>query len=190
MSSLAFERDPRAVAGLWIVNLLVGILFLILGFVVLSYETSSLTVVSVLIGVSFLLQGLGWFAVAALLRELRGVWITSGLIGIASAIISFAYPDETLRVLALLLGWFLLVAGALDIVSSLANRAVDLWWLALISGVVMLGLGAWAVREPDRSVILLLTIAGVYCLVRGVTEILWAFRLRSVASELRGSHDG
>ena len=178
------EQAARAVKGLWVVNLLVGILFVILGFVVLSYETASLTVVSVLVGVSFLLQGLGWLAVGAVVREFRWVWILSGVIGIVAAIISFAYPDETLRVLSLLIGWFLLVAGVLDVVSSLANRAADLWWLTLVSGIVMFGLGAWAVREPDRSVILLLTIVGVYCLIRGVTELFWAFRLRGLGKEL------
>jgi len=59
------------------------------------------------------------------------------------------------------------------------NRHVDGWWLGLAQGIVMLGLGAWAAGEDDRSVILLVTIVGVFCLIRGISDIVVAFRLRS-----------
>ena len=86
--------------------------------------------------------------------------------------------------LSLIVGWTLLLSGLLDAISALASRDYEYWWLSLIAGLVMFGLGAWAVRETERSVVLLLTIVGVYCLVRGITEIVRAFRLRQIKHEL------
>jgi len=141
-------------------------------------------VLSIFIGVSFLLSSLTWFLAAAVAVEGRGFWIVGGVLGLAAAIIAFAYPDETLRVLSLLLGWFLLLGGLLQLVGALTHRSRELWWIGLIFGIVLFGLGAWAVGETDRSLALLATIVGVYCLLKGVLEVVVALRLRSLKHEL------
>jgi uncharacterized membrane protein HdeD (DUF308 family) len=179
------EREVLlAEARLWWFRLLLGVLFLILGFVILGYDTRSLTVLSIFLGVSFLLSSLTWFAVASVADEFKGVWITGGVLGLVCGILAFAYPDETLRVLSLLLGWFLLLGGLVHTIGALANRDREAWWMGLASGIIMFGLGAWAVRETDRSVILLVTIVGVYCVLKGVLELVVGIRLRRLKGTL------
>jgi uncharacterized membrane protein HdeD (DUF308 family) len=168
----------EAEARRWWVPLVSGILLLVLGFVVLSYSAQSLVVLSIFIGVSFVLTGFSWLALATVVDELRWFWIVGGILALCAGTVAFVYPGETLRVLALVIGWFLLVAGILDIVNSLLHRHVEGWWLGLAQGIVMLGLGAWAAGEDDRSVILLVTIVGVFCLLRGINDIVVAFRLK------------
>lgn len=178
---LTIGPDPgsgETAARLWWVPLLSGVLLLVLGFVVLSYSARSLAVLSIFIGVSFVMTGFSWLVLATVVDELRWFWIVGGILALAAGVVAFVYPGETLRVLALVIGWFLLVAGILDIVNSLLNRHVEGWWLGLAQGIVMLGLGAWAAGEDDRSVILLVTIVGVFCLIRGISDIVAAFRLR------------
>lgn len=182
---LISEQDARAAASLWPVGLVAGILYLILGFIVLSYDATSLSLVSILIGVSFMFTGITWLVLLPrVMPDLKWFWIVAGILAIVAGIVAFAYPDESLRVLSLIVGWTLLLSGLLDAISALASRDYEYWWLSLIAGLVMFGLGAWAVRETERSVVLLLTIVGVYCLVRGITEIVRAFRLRQVKQEL------
>jgi len=179
------EREVLvAEARLWWFRIVLGVLFLILGFVILGYDTRSLTVLSIFLGVSFLLSALTWFAVASVTDEFRGVWITGGVLGVICGILAFVYPDETLRVLSLLLGWFLLLGGLVHTIGSLMNRDREAWWMSLVSGIIMFGLGAWAVRETDRSVILLATIVGVYCLLKGALEIVMGVRLHRLKREL------
>lgn len=180
---LVSEQEAQAVSRLWGVNLVVGILYLILGFIVLSFDTTSLTVVSILIGVSFIFTGLAWFFLAAVVPELRWFWVIGGVLAIVAGVIAIAYPDETLRILSLIVGWFLLIAGILDVVLALTNRDREYWWMTLIAGAVMFGLGAWAVREPNRSIVLLLAIVGVYCIIRGVSEIVQALQLRKLGDQ-------
>jgi uncharacterized membrane protein HdeD (DUF308 family) len=166
------------------VNLVFAVLLVILGLVVLSFDTASLTVTSVLIEFSFFVQGLGWLALGILVRTMRWLWLLSGGLGIAAAIVAWAYPDGTLRVLALLLGCFLIVAGVLDAIFALTHREREHWWLTLLGGAAMLVLGIWLIQESDRPVVLLLAIVGVYCLVRGLTELFRAFRHRQLSKEL------
>lgn len=182
------DREMLAeTSKMWWLLLVSGVLFLILGFVVLSYDTTSLAVTSILFGLAFIMGGLSMFALAAVAQSWRWLWIVGGIVGVGAGIVAFAYPEETLFVLGLLLGWFLLVSGVVNVVFSLTNRDVDGWWLGLIVGAIEIGLGAWAVGEPDRSVLLLITIVGIFCVIRGIVDIVRAFRLRSIHKELKAA---
>ena len=184
------EREQAfAAARRWGLKLLVGILFLVLGFVVLGYDDRSLTVLSIFIGVSFLMTGLSWFLVAAEVDELKGFWIVGGLVAVGAGIAAFAYPGETLKVLSLFLGWFLLLAGIIQFLVAVTNRDREGWWLGVLVGIVLFGLGAWAVGETDRSLTLLTTLVGVYCIIKGIYEMIVALQLRRLKHELlRASH--
>ena len=188
MAALPPEPDLRdmlqAVSRLWWLYLITGIVMLVLGFVVLSYDAKSLATTSILIGVSFLVAGMGWLVTGLTMDEGRWWVITGGILGLVAGIIAFVYPGETLLVLGLLTGWYLLVAGIVEVVQSTLHRKRDLWWLGLITGIVMVGLGAWAVRDDDRSVLLLVTIVGVFCLLRGIRDLIAAFALRQAGREL------
>jgi uncharacterized membrane protein HdeD (DUF308 family) len=181
----ASEREALlASARHWWLHLFGAVLFLILGFIVLGYDSDSLTVMSIFFGISFLLSSLTWFLAASVADEGRWFWIIGGLLGLAAAIVAFAYPDETIRVLSLLLGWFLLLAGLVQLVGAIAHRDRELWWISLIFGIVLFGLGAWAVGDSDRSVALLATIVGIFCVLKGVLDAVVALRLRRLKHEL------
>jgi uncharacterized membrane protein HdeD (DUF308 family) len=172
--------DPLVHIGrLWGLRLGVGIFFSIYGLLVLSYQARSLSLTAIFMGVAFLLGAVSLLVTAAAVEELRWVWVIGGLVALAAGIVAFAYPGETLRALGLLLGWFLLVAGVIDVVLSFTGRDVEWWWLRLARGAILFGLGAWAAGEPDKSVLLLVTIVGVYCLFNGITEIILALQLRN-----------
>ena len=93
----------------------------------------------------------------------------------------FSEPFETFRVLAALVGFFLVLKGTFDFVTALATRHVmDLWWLLLIAGVIEIALGFWASGYPGRSAWLLLVWVGIGALFRGGTQIILAFQVRKV----------
>jgi uncharacterized membrane protein HdeD (DUF308 family) len=55
-----------------------------------------------------------------------------------------------------------------------------LWGLLLASGIIELAIGVWAIGYPGRSAWLLILWVGIAALVRGITEIVLAFKLRGV----------
>jgi uncharacterized membrane protein HdeD (DUF308 family) len=180
----AERRRTEHLGSLWWLGVLVGILYLFLGFFILSFDADSLLTVSILIGISFMFTGFAWLTVGMIQRQARWWFAIGGILAFVAGIIAFAYPGETLVVLGLLLGWFLLVAGIVDIVDALASRDRDLWWVGLLQGIAMLIIGVWAAGEDTRSVFLLVTLTGVFCVIRGIGDILGAFLLRRAAREL------
>ena len=86
--------DRKQMARLWPVPLVVGVISVILGFVVLSYNTSSLAVVSILVGVSLCYTGVSWLVTAALTHEHRWFPAIVGALLLVAGVFAFVYPDE------------------------------------------------------------------------------------------------
>ena len=185
IATTATEREAALAASRrWYLRLFVGVLFLVLGFIVLGYVQRSVAVLSIFIGVSFALTGLSWLVIAALVEEARVFFLVVGLLALGASLAAFVYPDETLRVLSLFLGWFLLLGGIVHFVLAVTHRDQEGWWLGVVFGALQFGLGAWAVGETERSVVLFATLIGIYCVVKGVFELIGAFELRRLKRRL------
>ena len=69
--------------------------------------------------------------------------------------------------ISIFVAWYLLIRGIFDVAISLSHTHIHGWWMGLISGVISIGLGAWAIGNPDRSVLLFVTIIGIWCDLQG-----------------------
>jgi uncharacterized membrane protein HdeD (DUF308 family) len=58
--------------------------------------------------------------------------------------------------------------------------------MPFIAGLIGIFLGAWAVGNPDRSVLLLVSIIGIWAIFKGAADLVASFAYRSVAKELAG----
>ena len=77
--------------------------------------------------------------------------------------------------------FFLIVAGTFDIIVSISTRhEIEVWWLQLVSGIIELVLGFWAAGYYGRSAVLLIAWVAVIAIIRGVRDIVLAFRVREV----------
>jgi uncharacterized membrane protein HdeD (DUF308 family) len=61
-----------------------------------------------------------------------------------------------------------------------ARREIEVWWLQLIAGIVYLALGFWAAGYYGRSAVLLVAWVAAFAIIRGVTNIVLAFRVREL----------
>ena len=175
----------QAYASTWWLFMIVGILWLLLGFFILSLRPGSITAVAILISIAFWLGAFAQFAVALVLQ---GGWrvfaIICGILAIGAGIATIVWPGPTLVVLSVFVAWYLLIRGIFDSVIALTHTQVHGWWLGLVSGVIGIGLGAWAIGNPDRSVLLLVTIIGIWSIVKGVVDLVSAFRFRDLEKAL------
>lgn len=175
----------QAYASTWWLFMIVGILWLLLGFFVLSLRPGSITAVAILISIAFWLGAFAQFAVAIVLQ---GGWrvfaIVCGVLALGAGIATIVWPGPTLVVLSVFVAWYLLIRGIFEVVIALTNTHVHGWWLGLVSGVIGIALGAWAIGNPDRSVLLLVTIIGVWAIVKGVVDLVSAFRFRDLKKAL------
>jgi uncharacterized membrane protein HdeD (DUF308 family) len=100
---------------------------------------------------------------------------------IAAGIIAFIHPGNTFVALAGVVSFFLVFAGTFDIIISISTRhEIEVWWLQLIGGIIEVALGFWAAGYYGRSAVLLIAWVAAFTLIRGVRDIVLAFRVREL----------
>jgi uncharacterized membrane protein HdeD (DUF308 family) len=171
-------------ARYWWVELLLGVLWLVIAVVVLKFDQASVVTVGVLTGIMVLLFAVEEFVLATLDRSARWLWALFGVLLTAAGIIALIHPSKTFAGFADILGFVFLLIGILWMVQAFTERVFNpLWWLGLISGILMVVLAFWVSGQffLERAVTLLV-FAGVWAMVKGITDIIRAFQIRALAS--------
>lgn len=169
----------------WWALLVAGVAWIVIGLVVLRFDTATVAVVSVVFGVLVLMSAAGEAFRAMVSTGGWRVWhLLFAVLLVIGAIVVFANPGTTFFSLALVIGFYFVVAGTFDIVSSLfgIGAGVHLAWLQLLSGVAQLVLGLLASSSLMSGVIVLVTWVSVSALLRGVAEIAAAFTIRALGN--------
>jgi uncharacterized membrane protein HdeD (DUF308 family) len=187
-----FDLDEREVletaARAWWLFLLTGLLWLLFAIIVLRFDYTTVTAVSILFGVVAIFAGINeFFMLAASHRWWKVLHGLLGVIFVVVGIIAFVHPGDTFAALAAVMAFFLIFKGFFDIIVAIATRdEIHIWWVQLIAGIVEVLIGFWAAGYWGRSAILLVIWVGVIALMRGITEIIFAFKLRSAGRSVGG----
>jgi uncharacterized membrane protein HdeD (DUF308 family) len=181
---LTSPRQP-ALGRWWWLLLVTGILWILLGLFVLQAHYDSAVAIGLLVGIWLIFGGVAEFLEAGLVEGWKWLHIVLGVLFVIGGVFALTAPFQTFTVLASLVGFFLIVKGTFDFVMALMLRhELDLWWMTLIAGIVEILLGVWAMGYPGRSAALLILWVGFGALVRGIVEIIGAFRIRRWPAEV------
>jgi uncharacterized membrane protein HdeD (DUF308 family) len=172
------DSDSDA-ARWWWVFLMTGIAWVLVSFVVLAYEPTSAALIGYMVGAVLIIAGANELFEIGFAPSWKWLHAVLGGLFIVAGVFAFIEPFQIFGVLALLIGWYLLVKGTFDVIMSIMEREVlPLWGLVLGAGIIQIVIGLWAIGYPGRSAALLVLWVGIGALMRGVTEIFFAFRLR------------
>jgi uncharacterized membrane protein HdeD (DUF308 family) len=182
ISAARAERTLGRVLPPWWLMLITGIGWILVGLIVLRFDYTSVTAISILFGVVAISAGVleigvlilaaGWWKV------LHAVLVVAF---IAAGIVALIHPGDTFVALAAVFSFFLIFAGTFDIIISISARhEMEAWWLQLVGGIIELVLGFWAAGYYGRSAVLLIAWVAVFAIIRGVRDIVLAFRVREV----------
>jgi uncharacterized membrane protein HdeD (DUF308 family) len=182
----SLRESARGVTGYWWVLLIAGIAWVGVALVILQFDQASVTTVGVLVGLMFLALGIENLALARLDVPMRWAWALFGVLFLVSAIVCFADPTDTFAGLADTLGFLFLIVGVWWMVRAFLERAISpLWWLGLISGILMTALAFWTSGQFFiEKAYVLLVFAGIWALMQGMITIVRAFEIRAVRDEL------
>jgi hypothetical protein len=180
----------REAARYWWVLLVSGIVWLLIAWLVLRLNTTSIATVGVLLGVVFLLSAINEVGLARVVPGGWKVWhYILAVIFFLGALWGFIRPVNTFFALASVLGLILVFYGAFEIVQGVASRAVNpYWWLHLIIGILLVLLAFW-VSGSDRlyalaqRTYLILFWVGFMAVFRGFSQIFLAFTARHAGHE-------
>lgn len=181
MNTFTPVDDPelrQRMASLWWLRLVMGIVWALIALVVLSFSPTSVATVGYLMGAVLIAAGLTEFVEATVVHGWRWVHLLLGVLFVVVGVLALLEPFQTFGILALFIGWYLLIRGTFEVVFSLAARhQLPLWGLLLTAGIVEIGIGVWAIGSPARSAWLLIIWVGIGAMIRGITEIISAVQL-------------
>jgi Short repeat of unknown function (DUF308) len=182
----SLRDSARTLTSYWWVLLVGGIAWLTAALVILQFDNTSVTTVGILVGLMFLAVGIENLALAMLEVPARWLWALFGIAFLVSAVVCFANPASTFAGLADTLGFLFLIVGVWWMVRAFLERSINpLWWMGLISGILMTTLAFWTSGQFFiHKAYVLLVFAGIWALMQGTTSIVRAFQIRALREEL------
>jgi len=175
----------REGARYWWVFLLTGIAWLLIAWLVLRMDITSIAAVGVLLGVVFLVASVNEVGLGSLMS---GGWkilhYVMALIFFIGGLWSLVRPVDSFFALASVLGLILIFYGTFEIARAFSSRDVNpYWWIGLVTGILLLLLAFW-VSGSDRvyalaqRTYLILFWVGFFALFKGITQVVMAFGIR------------
>jgi hypothetical protein len=186
-TSRELRETASEVTGLWWLWLLAGIGWGVVAVVILQFDAASVSTVGVLIGAVFLFAALQNFVLVSVPGAVRWVSALFGVLFLVSAVICFISPEDTFVALADTLGFLFFFVGLWWLVRAFLEREYNsLWWLGLISGILMTILAFWTAGQFFiEKAYILLVFAGVWALMESITDIVRAFVLLDAHQEIQ-----
>jgi uncharacterized membrane protein HdeD (DUF308 family) len=157
----------------------------VFGLLVLFWPQLTLLTLVYIFGIFVLVEGM-----TALLSGLQSPadggrsWglILLGIIAIIAGIATFVWPGITGLILLLLIGFWAIAVGIVQIYEGIRlRREIANEWLLILTGIVALFFGLIVVVNPGAGALAVAFFIGFFALVYGVLQLALAFRLRGLA---------
>jgi uncharacterized membrane protein HdeD (DUF308 family) len=167
----------------WGLLALRGVLAILFGLVAWNWPAITLLVLIVLFGAYALVDGV--FAVFAALRGVPGqsrTWLLiSGIAGILLGILALGWPGETALVLLLIIAWWAIITGMLEVVAAISLRKeIEGEWFYVVTGAISVLFGVLLFLWPVAGALGVVWLIGFFSIVFGISLVMTAFRLRKL----------
>jgi uncharacterized membrane protein HdeD (DUF308 family) len=176
------ESVATEISRWWWMWLVAGFLWIAIAMVILQFDTASARTVGVIVGIMLFAAGVQYLVVGALAEGWKWLWYVFGAVLIMAGITAMANPARAFVNVADMLGFLFAFVGFIWVVEAFATKEVNLlWWVGLLSGVLMLILAFWMAGQFffDKAYTLLV-FAGIWAMAKGLLDVIRAFQIRSL----------
>jgi uncharacterized membrane protein HdeD (DUF308 family) len=182
----SLRDSARRITGHWWISLVAGVASLAAALVISQFDEASVTTVGILVGIMFTFAGIQNVAAATVPGSTRAPSIVFAVLFGVAAILCFVDPAGTFVGLADMLGFLFLIVGVWWMVRAFLEMPVNpVWWLGLISGILMTILAFWTAGQFFiAKAYVLLGFAGIWALMQGIDGIVRAFAVHRLHREL------
>ena len=97
---------------------------------------------------------------------------------IVAGLVAFVYPLYSSVALAFFLGWMLIFAGVVQVISLIGATKVPHFWLQLVSAVLSVVIGFLFLRNPGVGVGTLALLLIVFFMVEGMSKVVFSLSVR------------
>jgi uncharacterized membrane protein HdeD (DUF308 family) len=103
--------------------------------------------------------------------------IQGGLL-ITAGVLAIIYPVLFSAAVVVLLGWLLIISGAVQGLSLIGARHVPHFWLQLISVILAVLIGCLFLRDPAQGLITIALLLIVFFMIEGISKVVFALTIR------------
>lgn len=164
-----------------------GALGIVFGILALFWPEPTTIVLVLLFGVFSFMDGIFAIAIGTASREYLQRWwalLLEGITDIVIGVLIFYWPDVTTLVLLYFIAFKAVTAGIFELVLALEFRQdFPGDWIMIIGGMFSVLLATWLFVFPAKGIVSLVWLIGIYAIIAGLIQLLFAFRLWSL---LRG----
>ncbi len=182
------EEGEQALAHIWKVTALRGVIAIAFAVVILIWPSIGLTTLIALVGAFALVTGAttlaGAFTVP--MRSRDRVWVgVEGLVGVAAGVAVVVWPNLSAVALLYAIAAWAIAVGVIELGLALTlplsgGRSLLLLLSALVTGFF----GVVMFARPGAGAIALLALIGAFALITGITQIFYALELRRIVAQL------
>jgi uncharacterized membrane protein HdeD (DUF308 family) len=120
-----------------------------------------------------------------LAQMFRNWWmfVVRGVLAVVFGALALIWPGQTLQILVLVFGAFVLMDGAFAVATGIASAAFfDRWWVLLLEGLTGIVIGMLTFFWPAITALALVYFVAAWAIITGVLEIVAAIQYRHVIS--------
>jgi uncharacterized membrane protein HdeD (DUF308 family) len=188
------DTTVKSVAkAVWWLVLLRGILMAIFGIIALVSPGIALLTLIWVFGFYALLDGITAIIMGIRTRgEPHWVWtIVQGVVSVLAGIVALVWPGVTAFALLFVVAFWAIMLGISEIIGAFTSRrqGSSAWGWTLAAGVLNVLFGIVLLIWPASGILTLVWLVGIFALLGGVTLVVLAFQVRSVARSMRSEVD-
>jgi uncharacterized membrane protein HdeD (DUF308 family) len=165
----------------WPAVLAIALGMLAVGVMLLVWPRATLTVVAILLGVALVIGGIFRLVEGFTARDASGATragdVLVGLVAVVAGLFCLRHHDETIFLLAFLLGAFWIIHGVADLAVAATSGPMPGRGYRVVAGLFSIAAGAVVLFWPAISLVLLLTVLAAWLLFYGVVLTVLAFQL-------------
>jgi uncharacterized membrane protein HdeD (DUF308 family) len=166
-----------------------GAVAIIFGVLALIWPGQTLQALVLVFGAYALVDGIFAMIAGITARKYFDRWwavLLEGIAGVAIGVLTFFYPNITALVLLYFIAAWALITGIFEIVAAIQlRRVITNEWMYILGGLLSIIFGILLFVFPGAGAVSVVWLIGIYAIVFGISEILFAFRLRGLRHELK-----
>ena len=164
----------RAAGGAWGLVLAVGVVAVVFGILVLANIWGSVHLVAIFAGLFLLFAGVLQFFIGGGGKTGR---VIAGVIAIIAGVALIAWPEASVKTVAVIVGLAFLISGIAVVVAAIAARGEG-YGVVVGFGVIIAVIGLVFMIWPGPTVAILMVLVGLAALLFGIGAIVQALSLR------------
>jgi uncharacterized membrane protein HdeD (DUF308 family) len=165
----------------WWLLLILGLVSVIVGGVLIFWPGATITVVTVIVGFFMIVTGVVRFFVAVFDSHSQDRWLMvfAGIVGIVLGIVVMKNPEGTIKVIALIVALFWLIAGLVDFFRGLTNADLPDRSARIVFGLMSAIFGIVILVWPAITIGVFAILVGIYAVFFGILEIVASFQIKN-----------